>query len=366
MHSQGLLNSNFGNGKNGALKVVEHLGYVQIDTLSVVARAHHHTLWNRLPDYQELYLNELLEKDKTIFEYWSHAASYLPMCDYRFSLPRKQLFATGKSHWFEQDKKVNKYVLERIKTDGPLQSKDFEHIRNTPSNWYEWKPAKRALEQLFMEGKLMVAKRQGFQKVYDLTERVLPNGIDTSTPTEKEVAALLIKRAIQSNGLVEEKEIAYLRPKLKEHIKKELQHLVKSGFIMEIKVENQSAIYFSTQEQLNALNRLKRSSEIHFLSPFDNAIIQRKRVQNLFNFDYQIECYVPEAKRKYGYFCLPILYNNQFVGRFDPKADRKTKTFYVKQLHFESNFNPTKDFEVLFNEKLNAFAKFNGCDKFLI
>lgn len=363
MHCQGLLNSTFGKGKNGALKVIEHLGYIQIDTLSVVARAHHHTLWNRLPDYQELYLNELLEKDKTIFEYWSHAASYLPMCDYRYSLPRKQLFASGKSHWFDQDKKLNSYVLDRIKAEGALQSKDFEHKRNTPSNWYEWKPAKKALEQLFMEGKLMVAKRQGFQKVYDLTERVLPNGIDTSTPTEQEVAAHLIKRTIQSNGLVEEKEIAYLRPKLKAAIKNELKNLVESGFLIEIKVENKPETYLSTPEQLSALNKLKTSSEIHFLSPFDNAIIQRKRVLNLFNFDYLIECYVPEPKRKYGYFCLPILYNNQFVGRFDPKADRKAKTFYVKQLHFEKGFKPTQDFETLFNEKLNAFAKFNGCDK---
>jgi uncharacterized protein YcaQ len=356
----------FGKGKKGILTAIEHLGYVQIDTLSVVARAHHHTLWSRLPDYKESYLNELLEKDKSIFEYWSHAASYLPMCDYRFSLPRKQVFASGKSHWFEQDKKLNSYVLDRIKSEGALQSKDFEHVRNTPSNWYEWKPAKRALEQLFMEGKLMVAKRQGFQKVYDLTERVLPNGIDTSTPTKQEVAAHLIKRAIQSNGLVEEKEIAYLRPKLKEHIKKELQHLVKSGFLIEIKVENQSVTHFSTQEQLNELNKLKTSSEIHFLSPFDNAIIQRKRVQNLFNFDYQIECYVPEAKRKYGYFCLPILYNNKFVGRFDPKADRKAKTFHVKQLHFENGFKPDVKFNTAFTTKLNEFAAFNGCNKVVL
>lgn len=358
-----MLGNSFGKGKAAVLNVIEHLGYVQIDTLSVVARAHHHTLWTRLTDYQENYLNELLEKDKTIFEYWSHAASYLPMCDYRFSLPRKQLFSSGKSHWFEQDKKINSYVLDRIKAEGALQSKDFEHIRNTLSNWYEWKPAKKALEQLFMEGKLMVAKRQGFQKVYDLTERVLPNGIDTSTPNEAEYAHYLIKKAVQANGLVEEKEITYLRPKAKEQVKKELKNWIKKGFLVEVKIENKPETYFTTQEQLNNLNTLKKTKHIHFLSPFDNTIIQRKRVQNLFNFDYLIECYVPEPKRKFGYFCLPILYNNQFVGRFDPKADRKTKTFYIKQLHFEKGFKPTAEFKKLFNEKLNAFAKFNGCEK---
>lgn len=358
-----MLNSNFGNEKNGALKTIEHLGYIQIDTLSVVARAHHHTLWNRLPDYQEHYLHELLEKDKTIFEYWSHAASYLPICDYRFSLLLKHSYASGKSHWFEQDKKVNKYVLDRIKAEGALQSKDFEHKRNTPGNWYEWKPAKRALEQLFMQGELMVAKRQGFQKVYDITERVLPKNVGTTMPTEKEYAQFLIHNAIKANGLVEEKEMTYLRPKAKESVKKALKQLVENKQLVEVKVENNPTVYYSAPEQLSNLNKIKSNSNIHFLSPFDNTVIQRKRLQTLFNFDYIIECYVPEAKRKFGYFCLPILYNNQFVGRFDPKADRKTKTFYIKQLHFEKGFKPTAEFKNVFNKKLTEFATFNGCNE---
>lgn len=194
LKSQGLLQPNFGKGKAGTLSAINHIGYVQIDTLSVAARAHHHTLWTRVPDYKEDYLNQLLEKDKSIFEYWSHAASYLPMNDYRFSLRNKKGYADGKSHWFGQDKKMNKFVLDRIKAEGPLQSKDFEHRRNGPGNWYEWKPAKKALEQLFMEGKLMVVKRQGFQKVYDLSERVLPSNVNTDLPTEKEFAEYLIKK----------------------------------------------------------------------------------------------------------------------------------------------------------------------------
>lgn len=340
-----------------------HLGYVQIDTLSVVARAHHHTLWSRLPDYNENYLNELLEKDQSIFEYWSHAASYLPMCDFRFSLPLKHSYASGKSHWFEQDKKINNYVLDRIKAEGALQSKDFEHKRNTPGNWYEWKPAKRALEQLFMQGELMVSKRKGFQKVYDITERVLPKNVDTKMPTETEYAQHLINNAIKANGLVEEKEITYLRPKTKESVKSTLKQLLENNELLEVNIENNPTIYYTTPALLNNLNKIKPINHIHFLSPFDNAVIQRKRLQTLFNFDYIIECYVPEAKRKFGYFCLPILYNNTFVGRFDPKADRKTKTFYIKQLHFEKGFKPTAEFKKLFNEKLNAFAKFNGCEK---
>ncbi|MCB0379605.1 MAG: YcaQ family DNA glycosylase [Flavobacteriales bacterium] len=361
-----MLGAGFGKGKNGVLTAIEHLGYVQIDTLSVVARAHHHTLWSRLPDYAEAFLNELLEKDKTIFEYWSHAASYLPMCDYRFSLPRKQLFASGKSHWFEQDKKLNQYVLDRIKAEGPLQSKDFEHKRTSPGNWYEWKPAKKALEQLFMQGDLMVAKRQGFQKVYDIAERVLPKKVNTSTPTEQEYAKHLIKKTIQAHGLVDEAQITYLRPKAKKAVTNTLKELVENNEIVEISIENQKNTFYSTKEQLSVLNSIKPTENIHFLSPFDNAVIQRKRLQTLFNYDYQIECYVPEAKRKFGYFCLPILYNNQFVGRFDPKADRKTKTFHVKQLYFENGFKPDAKFNTAFTTKLNEFAAFNGCNKVVL
>ncbi len=367
LQSQYLLADTVGNNKKTTLKLIEHLGYVQIDTLAVVARAHHHTLWSRQEKYNETFLNELLEKDKSIFEYWSHAASYLPMTDYRFSLPRKKDYCEGKSHWFEQDKKTNKYVLDKIKAEGALQSKDFEHKRSSAANWYEWKPAKRALEQLFMEGKLMVAKRKGFQKVYDLTERVLPKNIDTSIPSEKEYAIHLIEKAIQANGIVEEKEIAYLRTNLKQSISKTLKELINENKILEINIEGKTNTnYFTTTQQLKTIEKIKNINHIHFLSPFDNAVIQRKRLQTIFDFDYMIECYVPEAKRKFGYFCLPVLYNNNFVARFDPKADRASKTFIIKTMHFEKGFRADENFNVLFAEKLKLFATFNACNKIVI
>jgi uncharacterized protein YcaQ len=289
------------------------------------------------------------------------------MCDYRFSLINKKTFSEGKSHWFNQDKKMNKFVLDRIKAEGPLQSKDFEFKRSDPGNWYEWKPAKKALEQLFMEGKLMVAKRQGFQKVYDLTERVLPSKVNTDLPTEKEFAEYLIRKAIQSNGIVEEKEISYLRKGLKESINKGLKRMLKDGELIEVKLEGDSKTHFvTTENQLRSTNKSKTENSIQLLSPFDNAIIQRKRTQRFFDFDYIIECYVPEPKRKFGYFCLPVLYGDKFVARFDPKADRAEKTFYIKQMHFEKGFKPDEKFNKEFASKLKAYASFTGCDKVVI
>ncbi|MBL7883276.1 MAG: YcaQ family DNA glycosylase, partial [Bacteroidia bacterium] len=361
LKAQGLIKSNFGKSKQGALNAIEQLGYIQIDTLSVVTRAHHHTLWSRVNNYNESDLHQLLEKDKSIFEYWSHAASYLPMSSYKFSLIQKNEYVKGKSHWFEQDVKIKKYVLDKIKQEGPLQSKDFEHVRNVPANWYEWKPAKKALEQLFMEGKLMVAKRQGFQKVYDLTERVLPSKTDVKMPSIGEYAEFLIQSAIQSNGIVTEKEITYLRKGLKTPVQKALKKMLEQKEILTVQVEFNTEPYYSTSKLIDKLKLNVKQKELHLLSPFDNSIIQRKRLQNIFDFDYTIECYVPEEKRKYGYFCLPILYGTEFIGRLDPKADRKSKTFYVKSMYFEKGFQPDAMFTLLFSQKLKEFALFNGC-----
>jgi uncharacterized protein YcaQ len=315
-----------------------------------------------------------LEKDKRIFEYWSHAASYLPMVDYRYSLVVKKLYADGKSHWFTQNKKMNNYVLDRIKAEGPLQSKDFEFKREGPGNWYNWKPAKQALEQLFMEGKLMVAKRLNFQKVYDLAERVVPDNTDISRPDKKEFAAYLIRKAIQANGISSENEMNYLRKGWKEAISREVRRMLKSGELVTVMVETLKDIYLTTPAKLQSLEQLHHipvkgsmnEGMMHFLSPFDNAVIQRKRLTNLFSFDYNIECYLPEAKRKYGYWCLPVLYNNTFVARFDPKADRAEKVFYVKSIHFEKLFSPDERFNYEFAMKLKEFATFNGCERIII
>lgn len=366
LQSQGLLKTK-SLEKNQTLDIIKNLGYIQLDTLSVISRAHHHTIWTRFENYQESFINELLEKDKTIFEYWSHAASYLPMSDYRFSLIKKKAYSEGKNHWFDQDKNLKAYVLDRIKSEGALQSKDFEHKSNSVNGWYDWKPAKKALEQLFMEGELMIAKRKGFQKVYDLTERVLPKNINTTMPTIEEYCKYLIDSYINANGVVLENEISYLRNKIKTPINKEIKKLLKEGELINVSIEGLEKLTFlTTKNKLAELEKITSSNYLHFLSPFDNSVIQRKRIQRFFNFDYMIECYLPEPKRKYGYFTLPILFNDNFVGRFDPKANRNEKTFYVKSIHFEEGFKPNELFNNLFVEKLKTFAKFNGCEKIII
>lgn len=360
--NNGLLHNFFGKGKEGARKVIEHLGYVQIDTISVVERAHHHTLHARLKDYKPNYLDILIEKDKTVFEYWSHAAAYLPMRDYRYSLIRKERFASGKARWYT-NKKMTRFVYDRIAAEGPLQSKDFEE-KKARAGWWEWKETKRALEQLFMEGKLMVAGRQGFQKVYDLTERVLPARIDTSMPSIKEYASYLIDKAICANGLVGAEEIGYLRSYSKQPVLKLLAEKVRAGELMEVKLQGfEKDKFYTSQQALDHAESVKAKRETKILSPFDNSVIQRKRLKRIFDFDYTIECYVPGHKRKYGYFCLPVLYGDRFAARIDCKAHRERRELEVKNIFYEEGFSGNGRFRVKLKDALQGFAKFNGCSK---
>lgn len=350
------------NNNLNSLDIINKLGYVQIDTLSVAERAHHHVFQSRNPNYRKTDLDEMMVK-KQVFEYWSHAASYLPIADYRFSLIKKITHANGQSHWFAQDKKMNRHVMDRIKAEGPLQSKDFKQVRETPSEWYDYKPAKIALEQMFIEGKLMIKERRNFQKVYDLPENVLPSDINTTTPTLEEYYEHLILSVLRAQGLATINEIGYLRKGIRSALTKSINKLVETGEITPLLLEGDNQTYFT---QSNNLQNTKPAQEVHILSPFDNLVIQRKRLQTLFDFEYQIECYVPEAKRKYGYYCLPVLYGDKFVARLDPKADRKTGVFTIKKIWFETNFTPDEAFYFKFSEKIKQFASFCGCSQVVI
>ena len=354
--SQGIhRESDFKTGNSGVADAVEKLSYIQIDTISVIERAHHHTLWNRLKKYQPKQLDAAL-KNRTIFEYWSHAAAYLPMCDYRYSLPRKHALSNGEIHWYKREPKEMAFVLDRIRAEGALQASDFAQERSIKGGWGEQKPAKRALEQLFMEGELMISDRKGFQKVFDLTERVLPDHIDSSTPSEQEFFDHLIKRYLAANGLGTAAEISYLRKRIKPKIQARCVELVKSGELLEIAVGDLK--YFAASNFENTLEKKLSRQKVKILSPFDNLLIQRQRMRDLFNFDYQIECYVPKDKRKHGYFVLPILQGQEFVGRLDAKINRKTGILSILNLYIE-----TKNADAVLHHlkpALQSFMEFNG------
>lgn len=341
---------------NGVNDAIKHLSYIQIDSISVIQRAHHHCLWSRVKNYHPDFIDQLIAQ-KQIFEYWSHAAAYLPMQDYRFSLPKKQAIAAGEKHWRKKNPIAEKRVLQRIQQEGPLRAKDFEHDRTKKgTGWWDWKPDKVALEQLFIEGELMVVKRQGFQKVYDLTERVVPTGIDTSVPSANEFERHLIKRYIQANGFANAQQISYLRKGLKSHINQTCQQMLENNELQQVMLGKQT--YYALPNATDLLKKSVSRNQVNILSPFDNLVIQRKRLSDVFGFDYQIECYVPAAKRQYGYFSLPLLWGAEFVGRMDTKIDRKTDILHIQNLHLETI--KVEEFIEVLKPALKAFMQFNG------
>lgn len=362
--------SRLGRGGNALARLIDHLGYIQIDTISVVERAHHHTCWVRLPSYRAGGLERLLES-RRVFEYWGHAASYLPTSDYRFYLPAMRRHRERPHAWVAEQRRRHGHilgdVLSRIRNEGPLTAQDFETPDGARGPWWGWKPAKAALELLFWQGDLMIAGRRGFQRVYDLTERVLPPDVDTTVPTDAELARFLVTRALNAYGVAREYDI-------RGHIKADQQlvaggisEMLADGTVLELKVEGEKLPYYALADRIDALASLRAvRPRLHLLSPFDNLVIQRNRLRRLFSFDYTIECYTPPGKRVYGYFSLPILWGARFAGRLDAKAERVDGVLSVRGLWLEDGFSPDDPFIDALAAKLREFAAFNGCDSLRI
>ncbi|ROH88880.1 winged helix-turn-helix domain-containing protein [Chryseobacterium cucumeris] len=362
LDSQGLTqNTPFGTGKTAVLNAFEHLGYIQIDTLSIVERAHHHTLWTRIPDFKADNLEELVE-DRKVFEYWFHAASYLPMQDFRYVLPQMLMIKRGESRYYNADPKVMKYVVDTIRNEGPKRARDFENESHKAGSWWNWKPAKLALERLFMQGDLMISGRSGMQKTYDLAERVLPSSTNISEPTPLEFAEYLVKTNLRAYGFTTLKQITHLRKgnALKTNVNKVLQMMLEEDTISKVTSEGGSSVF--VQNEILEKTFDQASSSVWLLSPFDNSIIHRDRIKQIFDFDFRLECYTPKEKRQYGYFCLPILFGDQFIGRVDCKAHRKEKKLELIHLHIENSTINLDLWLKPFIETLKRFAIFNACE----
>jgi uncharacterized protein YcaQ len=347
----------FGAGPESVIKAVEHLGYVQLDTISVIERAHHHVLWSRIPSYKPQWLDDAQLKTRRVFEYWSHAAAYLPMKDYRFSLPVMNTFKDNKDSWPKSSKADMKRVLERIHSDGPVMSRDFES-NHKGGTWWDWKPPKWALQRLFLEGHIMVSHRKGFQRVYDLPERIIPTGILTDTPSTKEYYTYLIVKTLEAQGLAARNELMHLRHIPPKDFDLLLNELTEAGNI-EVMLLEGSKLYFTLPSYAD--KKIKLIDRITLLSPFDNAIIWRNRLKDIFGFEYTLECYLPAHKRTYGYFCLPILYKDQFAGRIDMKVERTNRLLKIHNIFWDEGFEALEHHH-LFEEALNDFALFNQCD----
>lgn len=348
----------FGLGIEAVYKVIDHLGFVQLDTNYVVERAHHHVMAARVPDYQTEWLAYLCEEDR-IFEYFTSDAGYLPMRDFRFSLPVKEAFKTQRKPLTKPESNLMKHILDRVEREGPLTVGDFENDRlEASSGWWDWRPAKVALERLYQDGDLMISRTKTFQKVYDLPFNLLPQETDLTIPTEEDYARFVVRRTLGALGIASAKEMTWRARRVKGNlVKKELEKMAQTGEVKIVNVEGlKGPLYMLPTQEIN----IKLSNDVFILSPFDILNVFRHRLKDFFNFDYQIECFVPAPKRLYGYFSLPVLAGESFIARMDAKADRKQKVLIVHNIHFEP-----VDLNQIIIEKfilaLKAFVEFNQC-----
>ena len=365
LHAAGLSRrAQFGKGKEAVYKVIEHLGFVQVDTNYIVERAHHHTLAARIPDYKPEWLEEL-QTDGRIFEFWTFAAGYIPIHDFRFSLPVKAAFQSRRKALTTAEINLMRKIMDRISREGPLMARDFENDRTTKSSgWWDWRPSKVALERLYLDGSLITSRKENFQKVYDLPENILSADVDTSMPTDAEFARHVIRRTLRSLGIASLKEIVFSARYVDHTIKTEIKKMIDEGEIYTVSIADMKT------PQLYILPEYKKkkitlSDDTFILSPFDIINVYRHRLRDFFDFDYQVECFVPKAKRKYGYFSLPILIGETFIARMDSKADRKQRKLIIHNLHFES-IKLTKPMISKVCDAIEAFAKFNQCENVVL
>lgn len=349
----------FGEGLSGTLHAIEHLGYVQIDTISVVERAHHHVLWSRVPGYDRDHLNSLISS-KHIFEYWYHAASYLPTRDYRYALPQMESVRNGENRYYSHgDKRLMGEILARVKGEGAMRLRDIDKGGKGNGNWWNFGPGSRTIETLFMQGDLMICERNRMEKVYDLAERCLPSDVDQSMPSVAECAAYLFDTTFRAHGVFTWKQLLHLKAgkPLRDAMRKVLDQRIEAGVVKVMKVDG-GTVYVDVAaiEQASPAEQ-----QVKVLSPFDNLVIHRERLSSLFKFDYRIECYVPAPKRQFGYFCLPILFGDRLVARVDCKAHRGEQRLEMLSLHLEDGLLDEDQFFPALRQELQRFAEFNRC-----
>lgn len=351
--------------------LIERIGFVQVDSINTVARAHDMILWSRRQSYRPTALKRLLERDRSLWEHWTHDASILPVrlhgvWQHRFRRDEERLHRNWKS-WFRDGYEAQfDCILNRIDKDGPVGTADVgEGEVRGKGGWWDWHPSKTALEWLWRTGRLAITRRDGFAKIYDLTERVIPEVHRVPVP-EKEVCDWACRTALRHLGFGTSGEIAaYWKAVSPEDAKAWCRGALIRGEIIEAEVEGslgQRRKVFIFPELLDETPP-EPTPRLRILSPFDPALRDRDRAEFLFGFFYRIEVFVPEPKRVYGYYVFPVLEGDRLVGRIDVKAFRDAGSLRVKAFWPEAGVKLTKARRAKLEAELDRLARFSGCER---
>ncbi|HYI27798.1 MAG TPA: crosslink repair DNA glycosylase YcaQ family protein, partial [Bradyrhizobium sp.] len=324
----------FGEGPQATAAAVEHLGYVQIDTINVIERCHHHILWNRIPDYRRTDLRQAQSVDKSVFEYWTHALSYVPSRDLRFFLPAMRRHKREGHKWLTSVKPADlRKVLRLIRRDGALTIRDIDDdvLVDKEHLWASRKPSKRALQLLFYTGMLTISERIGMLKTYDLMTRHFGWDRPPKPASVSETTAYLLDRALRAQGIVSLDSICHLDAPSKAAIRRLIGSRVRRKELVPIALEGAGKQEHWAEPATLEEAGEGASDQVHILSPFDPLIIQRKRTELFFDYGHRFEAYVPKEKRVFGYFALPVLVGDNIVAALDLKTDRKSRKLLVQK-----------------------------------
>lgn len=361
-------------------QVINKIGCVQIDTLHMVRRSHYLVPWSRLGAYAPTDFDDLIfGSQRRLFEGWEHAATIIPLDEYRYQMPRQRNMREHPTTWYNRwlnemvDKEFIPQVLERVRREGALKVSNFESDGHVSGAWWNWRPAKVALEFLFSFGDLMIANRDKFQRVYDLTERVLPDWVDRSEPTVEERDRFWVERGAKALGICLPRhagDYTWMKvTKSRPHV----EALIKDGILLPVTGElakGKSSELIIHRDNLPLLEQaadgVLKAERTTFLSPFDNLFWASRRDEMLWDFHQALECYLPAHKRVYGYFCLPILHKDRLVGRFDPKLERKTGTLILRALYLEPGVKASEELVRNVACALRDFLKFHQARELVI
>lgn len=350
----------FGAGARATVAAVEQLGYVQIDTINVIERSHHHILYTRIPEYQREDLPQAQSIDKTVFEYWTHALSYLPTRDMRFFIRAMKRDWRRRSAWFGAVKQADmRKVLARIERDGPLTIRDIDDdvLVEKEHLWASRKPSKRALQLAFYKGAVTVSQRTGMLKTYDLMDRHFGWERPPEPASEREIDAYLLDRALRSQGIVSLESVCHGDARRKQAIRRLIETRVRRKELVPVEIEDTGKLqHWARPETIDPTSNAAEETA-HILSPFDPLIHQRNRLKLFFDYEHRFEAYVPKEKRLFGYFALPVLVGDEIVAAIDLKTDRGQGKLLVQQWTWVGRGSPRLHKRHI-EEALHRFERF--------
>jgi uncharacterized protein YcaQ len=350
----------FGGGPEATRAAVEHLGYVQIDTINVIERCHHHILYSRIPDYRREHLRQAQTVDKTVFEYWTHALSYLPTKDMPFFLGAMRNHSLRPHSWYAGVKTGElRKVLGRIRRNGALTIRDIDDdvLVEKDHEWASRKPSKRALQLAFYGGVLTISERIGMLKTYELMDRHFAWEKRPKAATERAIVEYLLDRALRSQGVVNLDSICFQDAPRKPAVRRLIDARVRRKELTPVRIEGAEKVEHWARPEALAADAEPADGLVHILSPFDPLIIQRKRLKLFFDYDHRFEAYVPKAKRVFGYFALPVLVGDEIVAAIDLKTDREGRKLLMQKWTWVGN-GAARSHKKRIEEALHRFERF--------